>query len=204
MIVGPDGEVIGVDASAGMVAEAQAAGHDRCRYIVGDGVDLPVGLGSFDRLLCVAGLPYLGDPVVALTRWQAVCRPAARILVTVPAERGILAFAILQDAAEQEGLKLATPNAGIGTAEGLTSVTRRVSLRVEARLVETFDDGPLNDDAGAVFRSYVELGHTPTLIAAPADQREQIRARFIAAYNRAAGTSSLQHVVYARLVNDCV
>ena len=198
-VAGPNGDVVGVDASEAMLTQARAASGAAVRYVAGDGVQLPDGLGSFDRLLCVAGLPYLGDPGVALTQWQAVCGPAARITITVPADRGIPAFTILQHAAGQAGIKLSTPNAGIGTRAALSALADRVGLEIEARIEERFDDGPLQGDADTVLDAYVDLGHASRLAEAPTGQRDQVRERFAAAYARARGTPDIQRVVYARL-----
>lgn len=200
-IVGPSGEVVGVDASARMLALAQAASGPFVRYVAGGGVNLPSELGEFDRVLCVAGLPYLGDPAIALSRWLAVCRPVAHLIITVPADRGILAFAILQDAAAKEGLELQTPNAGIGTPTALAALAALIGLDVVERVEESFDDGPLQGDADSVFDAYVDLGHARALAEAPSDRRTRVRAHFAAAYDRARGTPDVQRVVYARLAH---
>ena len=198
-VTGPDGEVVGIHAAEGLVTQARAASGPGIRYIAGDGVDLPGGLGTFDRLLCVAALPYLGDPAIALNRWKAVCRPEARITITVPADRGLLPFALLQDAAQQEDLTLRTPDAGLGTAASLAAMAARMSFRVEARAEEAFTDGPLRGDAGTVLEHFLNLGHAPSLAAAPASQRQAIRRRFIAAYDQARDSPNVQRVVFARL-----
>lgn len=117
----------------------------------------------------------------------------------MPADRGILAFALLQDAAAQEGLELPSPNASIGTPAAPAAHSEHVGLDVDARIEEVFDNGPLDGDADTVFDRYVDLGHAPALAAASAHQRKQVRGRFVAAYDRARGTPDLHRVVYARL-----
>ena len=198
-VVGREGEVVGVDRARRMLEVARRSSPPNCRYVHGDGVRLPAAIGRFDHVLCVAGLPYLGDPRRALGSWRAAMNDGGQITFTVPADDGLDAFTLLREAATAEGIALATPNAGLGSAEALHVLAERLGLAVRARVEETFDDGPLDGDPNAVADSYLGLGHAQPLRAAPPGTRDAVIDRFVGAYERRRGTASRQVLVLASL-----
>jgi SAM-dependent methyltransferase len=85
-LVGPRGQVAGVDGDAAMVAEADrraaAAGlADRVEHHVADATALPFHAGRFDAVRCERLFMHLPDPEGALAEMLRVARPGGRIVV---------------------------------------------------------------------------------------------------------------------------
>src|SRR5262252_4604788 len=74
----PDGRVVGIDAAAGVLAEARAAAGRlalaNVRYEVGDVYQLAFADSSFDVVHAHQVLQHLCEPVAALTEMRRVCR----------------------------------------------------------------------------------------------------------------------------------
>ncbi len=80
--VGPDGNVTGIDAAAGMLAVA--AGLDpEIEWEQGQAEELPFPDDSFDRVLSQFGLMFFNDRVRALREMLRVVRPGGRFVVAV-------------------------------------------------------------------------------------------------------------------------
>lgn len=81
--VGPQGCVVGVDASAPMLAAAarRCEGRGRAEFHAAPATALPVPSGSFDRALSVQVLEYVADVPAALAEIQRVLRPGGRAVV---------------------------------------------------------------------------------------------------------------------------
>jgi arsenite methyltransferase len=81
--VGPEGSVVGVDASEPMLALAakRCEGHDNVGFERGDVTALPVESETFDRALSVQVLEYVDDIPAALTELLRVVRPGGRVLI---------------------------------------------------------------------------------------------------------------------------
>ncbi|KRC11969.1 hypothetical protein ASE11_00325 [Hydrogenophaga sp. Root209] len=86
--VGPRGEAVGCDVSAGMVAVAQAASPG-CHFLRTDAqtVDEVLPPAHFDVVLCGLGLMYMPDPEACLAAMARCLRPGGRLVVSVWGER---------------------------------------------------------------------------------------------------------------------
>jgi SAM-dependent methyltransferase len=84
-LVGPDGEVIGVerDATAAAVAtvRVQRAGFSNVRLVQGDVQTLDGVAGAFDAIVGRLVLMYLPDPVAALARAAQLLRPGGLLCI---------------------------------------------------------------------------------------------------------------------------
>ena len=82
-VVGREGSVTGLDASADMLAVAarRAQGHDNVTFHQADATSLPVPDASFDRAVCVQVLEYVRDVPTALSQMHRALRPGGRVLV---------------------------------------------------------------------------------------------------------------------------
>ncbi len=82
--VGPDGEVVGTDFCAEMLAsapeKARRAGL-HVRFEVADALALPYGAGSFDIASIGFGIRNVDDPVRCLREMARVVRPGGRVVV---------------------------------------------------------------------------------------------------------------------------
>lgn len=84
-MVGPEGEVLGIDASPRFIEtsrqEAEAAGVDNVRFEVCDPED---GLeGEFDMAFSRMGTMFFANPVLALRNIRGTLRPGARLCMVV-------------------------------------------------------------------------------------------------------------------------
>jgi ubiquinone/menaquinone biosynthesis C-methylase UbiE len=81
--VGPDGSVVGVDASRQMLALAarRCQGHGNVVLSEGDTSSLPVDESSFDAALCVQVLEYVPDFRAGLAELFRAVRPGGRVVV---------------------------------------------------------------------------------------------------------------------------
>jgi SAM-dependent methyltransferase len=86
-IVGPHGEVVGVDISGAMAERAAqlatARGLGQCRFERMDGESLRFADGSFDVVVCGLGLMYFPDPLASLREMARVARDGGRLAVAV-------------------------------------------------------------------------------------------------------------------------
>jgi len=73
--------VIGVDFSAGMIAEALRR-HPEIEFVEGDAQALPFGDAEFDAVTVSFGLRNFADPQVALAEMYRVLVPGGRLVVT--------------------------------------------------------------------------------------------------------------------------
>lgn len=84
--VSPGGSVLGLDASAGMLAQARRIaaerGRDDIEWRLGDAMAPDLPLGRTDLVASSLVLFFLPDPVVALRAWHALLRPGGRVGVT--------------------------------------------------------------------------------------------------------------------------
>jgi arsenite methyltransferase len=81
--VGPSGSVVGVDASAPMLAVAakRCEGHANVEFHEGDVTAIPVGDAGFDRVVSVQVLEYVADIPAALGELFRVLRPGGRVVI---------------------------------------------------------------------------------------------------------------------------
>jgi arsenite methyltransferase len=81
--VGPEGSVVGVDASAPMLALSakRCEGHPNVEFHEGDVTALPVADADFDRALSVQVLEYVADIPGALAELRRVLRPGGRVAI---------------------------------------------------------------------------------------------------------------------------
>ncbi len=81
-LVGPNGEVTGLDIGQGMLAVADEL-EPRVRWVEGDAGALPFENGEFDAVVSQFGLMFFPDPVQAVREMLRCVRPGGRIAVAV-------------------------------------------------------------------------------------------------------------------------
>ena len=81
--VGPDGLVVGLDASTTMLNRAvdDTGGMEQVAYIRGDAQGLPFRDKSFDAVCCFAALHLFADPMKALDSITRVLTPGGRVAI---------------------------------------------------------------------------------------------------------------------------
>jgi len=83
--VGPEGNVVGFDLNAAMLARARTSGEyaDTIDWREGSVADMPFEDARFDRVLCQHGLQFFPDKHAALAEMHRVLAPGGRLLVSV-------------------------------------------------------------------------------------------------------------------------
>jgi SAM-dependent methyltransferase len=80
----PRATVLGLDSSAAFVAEAAAAGAERCRFAVGDVTRMPLPGAPADLVYARFLLVHLPDPAATAARWVGDLRPGGTLVVEEP------------------------------------------------------------------------------------------------------------------------
>jgi ubiquinone/menaquinone biosynthesis C-methylase UbiE len=98
-VVGPTGQILGVDLSDRMVqvarSRAAARQFSNTNFERMDAEKLDLSDASFDVVLCGLGLMYLPDPAEAVREMRRVLRPGGRIALAVWGERALCGWATL-------------------------------------------------------------------------------------------------------------
>jgi arsenite methyltransferase len=81
--LGPDGAVVGVDASPDMlaIAERRCDEHDNVAFHESDATELPVDDASFDAAFSVQVIEYVEDATLALREMHRALRPGGRVVI---------------------------------------------------------------------------------------------------------------------------
>lgn len=80
-VAGRAGRVVGVDVSAGMLAQARAR-VPGAEFMRGDAAALPFPDDAFDVVVCAAGVFFLPDMPGGVREWARVVRPGGRVVVS--------------------------------------------------------------------------------------------------------------------------
>ncbi|WP_250007442.1 class I SAM-dependent methyltransferase [Actinoplanes sp. M2I2] len=90
--VGPTGQVIGIDCTHDMLAQARARGRDRGAALVrADASHLPLADATADVVFAAGLVHHLPDPAAGLTELGRVTRPGGRLVLFHPTGRAALA-----------------------------------------------------------------------------------------------------------------
>jgi SAM-dependent methyltransferase len=147
--VGPDGLVVGIDASQTMlgrgVEELVSAGPANVALIRGDATSLPFRDSSFDAACCFAALHLFADPFEALDEICRVLAPGGRIAIMTSVRRQLAPRAarpVLQRASG--GMRLFEPDEITGALRerGFVGIHQRLAGMVQ------FVGGRLPNEAG--------------------------------------------------------
>jgi arsenite methyltransferase len=118
--VGPRGQVVGVDFSAGMLQQAQrkvaALGLSQVQLLEADAETLDWPAASLDAILCTSGLMFFRDIPAALSRWQSWIKPGGRVGFTSYPVTSFLAPVVMAVCADR-GITLTNINASLGTPD---------------------------------------------------------------------------------------
>jgi ubiquinone/menaquinone biosynthesis C-methylase UbiE len=157
-LVGPDGEVLGVDLSAAMVDKARAraarSNATNVRFERMDAERLLLPDGEFDLGLCALGLMYTPDPERALRELQRAAKPGGRIGIAVWGERSRCGwsslFPIVADEVKSEVCPLFFR---LGQRDTLSQLCRKLGWSAvhEQRITTTLDHASAQEACDAAF-----------------------------------------------------
>ncbi len=139
--VGPDGRVVGIDVSPGMLQQAQlaieAAGLGNIELLQADACELPdLEDESFDAAVCSAALLYM--PVQrALTEWRRLLRPGGTIGFSTMRAGFPRAGQLFRDCAAELGVQLTDPSAALGSEAAAAAALRQVGFTGIAVVADT-------------------------------------------------------------------
>lgn len=205
-VVGPQGSVLGIDISDGMLAEARrkaaAAGLRNVEFIQADAEQIDLAARSFDLILCASALVMMRDIPAALRRWVSWLKPAGYIAFDVPAKPFGLSQTIAA-AAAAHGVILPYDVVADTPAKcrALLEVAGFETLALQTEVVS--DDLVEVAEARAFFETRLDHPAWRAFAEAPAKTRDLIRD----AYNRMVAESATagqvrsevaQHFVYGR------
>jgi len=144
--VGPEGTVIGVDVSDGMLAEArkkQTVNPDvgeRCRLLKGDvtrledafnGAGLGAQHGAFDWITCSNAFVLLADPSTTLAHWAAFLKPDGRMAIDIPHEDNHRAGTALEQVAKRIDVVLPFNRSWVKSSQSFVELVAAKGFEVE-------------------------------------------------------------------------
>ncbi len=157
-LVGPAGEVVGIDLSQAMVDAARAraadAGLANVRFERLDAQSLPLEHATYDVVTCCFGLMYVPEPELALARMRQALRPGGRLGLAVWGERRHCAWAPVFEIVDEEVRSEVCPMFFRLGAEGaLAAACRRSGLSVswQATLAQTLRHRDADEACDAMF-----------------------------------------------------
>lgn len=118
-LVGPDGKVVGVDISNGMLAEANkklvTLGHDNLEFMLTDAEHLDFAENSFDRMYCASAFFCILEPLATLRHWFNLLKPDGGLAFHALPETSYFWVSVARDVLSKHGFSylLNTPTATI-------------------------------------------------------------------------------------------
>ena len=180
--VGPAGNVLGIDASAGMLAEANRkageAGLRNVTFVLGDAERLDLPLAGFDRLTCASALVLMSDIPRALRHWFSFLRPGGMIAFDAPGKPFGLSGRVAKVAAAH-GVRLGYADMADTPAKCRTFLEEAgfEPLSITTELVDT---RPVAiNEAAAFFDERIDHPAWRALKDAPAATRRAVRAAYL-------------------------
>lgn len=113
-IVGERGRVVGIDISAGMLAQAQskvtALGLRNVELRLADAEQLDFSVERFDRIVCANTFPWMEDKQATLASWHQLLKPDGRIGVHIPADTAYVGAVVLRKVLAKYGVEVEPSN----------------------------------------------------------------------------------------------
>jgi SAM-dependent methyltransferase len=185
--VGPQGNVVAVDLSAGMLAVArqqiQTPEMASITWRQGDALALAdVPAGRVDAVLAAAVLLYM--PVAeALGEWHRVLKPGGTVGFTTMRAGSPMAAQLFRDAAAAAGIRLEDPSASLGSEGACDAALRHAGF--VARTVSNIAVPFSAQDAGIAWASNLGSPAHAAVQALSADRLGKMRSDFEARVARA-------------------
>jgi SAM-dependent methyltransferase len=135
--VGPDGLVVGIDASRTMLErgaeENRNAGLSNLILVRGDATALPFVDASFDAVCCFAALHLFSDPFAALDEMRRALAPAGRIAIMTSVRRQLTIRPLKPVIERTSGMRLFESDQLITALEvrGFTGIHQRLAGMVQ-------------------------------------------------------------------------
>lgn len=157
-IVGEQGQVIGIDISAGMLEQARskvgALGLKNVEFQLADAEALDYPLNYFDQILCANTFPWMEHKEATLRLWYQLLKPSGRIGAHTPADTAYIAAVVLRGVLAKYDISLEASNR-IGSIEQCQNLFSKAGF--EAVEVKTEQHGSYTslDKAKATWKGVV-------------------------------------------------
>jgi ubiquinone/menaquinone biosynthesis C-methylase UbiE len=113
-IIGDQGQVIGIDISAGMLEQAQSKvnvlGLSNVKFQLADAEALDYPANHFDYILCANTFPWIEDKEATLRLWYRFLKPGGHISVHTPADTAYVGSVVLRKVLAKYGVLLEASN----------------------------------------------------------------------------------------------
>ncbi|KAI1754822.1 S-adenosyl-L-methionine-dependent methyltransferase [Xylaria castorea] len=173
-IVGPDGLVVGVDISTGMLQKARARQlrepelGSRIKLINHDVASLDTCAelqelrGAFDFLICSCAFVLLGDPATVLRAWRPWLKNGGRMVIDITHERNLIQGVLMEKVAGKLGLKFPSNRQWIQRGDSFRNILEEEGMVVESlELLDKVTGKPISsfsmEDADAQFEYVASL-----------------------------------------------
>lgn len=134
-LVGPNGKVVGIDLSAGMLFEANkklaAIDLPNLEFILADAEHLELPVNSFDRLYCASAFFCMLDPLATLKHWHDLLKPGGGLAFHALPETSYFWVSIARDVLANHGFPYL-----LNTPTGSMEKTRQLLLEAGFRDVD--------------------------------------------------------------------
>lgn len=184
--VGPNGSVLGVDISSGMldqaIANAMAAGISNASFEMGDGEHLGYAPDSFDYIFCSSAFIWMTDLLAALLSWKELLKPNGRLGFHAFSENAFVEGVVAQSVLSRYGVSYLMSKQ-TGTVEKCHALLKHAGYRnihIEVEIASAY----VSLDKAK--RAWVSASHpapgqyphpltelTPTQLSAAQEQYEQ-------------------------------
>ncbi|MEV7801719.1 methyltransferase domain-containing protein [Microbispora sp. NPDC088329] len=180
--VGPTGQVIGVDISAGMLREADrllaASGLTNVSYVKADATALDeFDDEAFDVVLCCAGMLYLSAST-AFAAWHRVLRPGGLLCYSAMRAGFPHAARVFRECAGDFGLALIDPMAEVGTEERSRAAVAEAGFVYERAVPDVIALPPRT--AADLWRGHVVNPNYPEVASLSPEESAAFRASYLA------------------------
>lgn len=132
-IVAPEGKVIGVDISTGMLNQAKqkmaAENLQNVQFIEADAEFLQLDDNSFDAILCSLAICYLTDIPTTLQKWYRFLKPGGILAFNAWAERAFPSSVLFREVAQRYNVKVPNPNELLGTHQRCYQLLEEVGFK---------------------------------------------------------------------------
>jgi ubiquinone/menaquinone biosynthesis C-methylase UbiE len=112
--VGAQGRVVGIDISAGMLAQAHrkvdALGLCNIELQLADAELIDYPINTFDHILCANTFPWLADKAATLQLWQQLLKPGGQVAIHTPADTAYIGAVVLRRVLAKHGISLEASN----------------------------------------------------------------------------------------------
>jgi SAM-dependent methyltransferase len=197
--VGPSGRVVGVDVSAGMLAQArrlaEAAGLTNVEFVEADAANLEkYAAGTFDAVICSSALLYM-NVAKALSDWHRLLKTGGVIAFSTMRAGSPSAGRIFRECAAKYGLTLSDPSEELGSEARCRKALEAAGFEVVRLLPDRVDF--VTVDPVLAWEANSRAGGHAAARSLDADQQAALRQEFVAALEADAGSAARADVIFA-------